>query len=45
MAPLVTLVFLKVDEQKLVAWGILICLLKNSINFQIQGSYDVIMTS
>ena len=26
--PLVTLVFLKVEEQNLVAWGILICLLQ-----------------
>ena len=45
MAPLVTLVFLKVEEQNLVAWGILMCLLKNGINFQIQGFYDIIMTS
>ena len=28
MAPLVTLVFLKVEGQKLVAWGILMCFLK-----------------
>ena len=28
MAPLVTLVFLKVEQQNLVAWGILTCLLQ-----------------
>ena len=28
MAPLVTLVFLKVEEQNLVTWGVLMCYLK-----------------
>ena len=35
MVPLVTLVFLKVEEQNLEAWGILTCFLQNDINFQI----------
>ena len=45
MAPLVTLLFLKVEQQNLVGSGILMCFLQNGINFEIQGFYDVIMTS
>ena len=45
MPPPVTLTFLKVEGQNLVTWDILMCLLQNGINFQIQGFYDVIMTS
>ena len=33
MAPLVTLLFLKVEGQNLVALGILMCFLQNGINF------------
>ena len=43
--PLVTLAFLKVEGQKFLTWGILMCFLKNGTSFQIQGFYDVIMTS
>ena len=41
--PLVTLVFLKVEEQNLATLGILMCFLQNGTNFQIQGFYDVII--
>ena len=43
MPPLVTLLFLKVEEQNLVAWRILMCFLQNDVNFQIQRFYDVII--
>ena len=45
--PLVTLVFLKVEGQNLVAWGILMCFLQKKHSFSNSGllwrHYDVIM--
>ena len=45
IAPLVTLMFHKVEGQNLVAWGILMCLLQRWQKFLNSGLYDVIMTS
>ena len=44
MVPLVTLVFLKVEGQKLVTWRYF-DVLSSKMAFQIQGFFDVIMAS
>ena len=45
MEGFVTLLFIKVEGQNLADWGILMCTVKKTIYFKIEGFYDVIMTS
>ena len=43
MEGIVTLLFLKVERQNLVSWGILMGIFQKTIYFQIQAFYDVII--
>ena len=45
MEGFVTLLFIKIEGQNLVDWGILICTSQKLSIFKIEGFYDVIMTS
>ena len=45
MEGFVTLLFIKVEGQNLLNWGILMCTFQKLSMFKIEGFYDVIMTS
>ena len=46
MEGFVTLLFIKIEEQNLTDWGILMCTFqKNQLFLKFEGFYDVIMTS
>ena len=45
MEGFVTLLFIKVEGQKLADWGLLMCTFQKVSIFKIEGFYDVIMAS